>query len=371
MNFEIARSVLLNSIQSVASAASSKSSLPILSHILIQLTPEQLRLTATNLEIELSSITDCETNSIQVIEPGSLTVPAKKFLDVVRSFPEAVIKLSVKDGKLVLKCGRSRFTLSILDANDYPMYPEMGNVNSFCVVEKEFNNALRSVIHSVASKDVRYYLNGIHLDFNSAYGLNVVATDGHRLAVENIKLELENQDAFQMILTIDMVDNLLKLLKDGDEPIDLNYTSHSMAVSKNGVTLKAKLIDGKFPDYQRVIPKQSGQIAMIHRESFVNAIKRAQCVMDAKHDGLAFEFSKESLMISGKNADHEQSEEVIEIISSGIESEFLIGFNGRYMVDALNSMDTETIKILLIPSSLALIEPTEGCGQRVIMCMRL
>lgn len=371
MKFEISRSVLLDAIQSVASAASSKSSLPILSHILIRLTHEQLLLTATNLEIELSCVVDCGDSCIHVIESGSLTVPARKFLDVVRAFPEDMIKIENKDSKLVLKCGKSKFTLSILSADDYPNYPEMENVNSFSVVEKEFKKALHSVVHAVASKDVRYYLNGVHLDFNPAYGLNVVATDGHRLAIENIELDVEIDDACQMILTMDMVENLLKLLKDWDEPIELNYTKNSIAVYNEGVTLKAKLIDGKFPEYQRAIPKASEHVAMIHRENFVNAIKRAQCVMDAKHDGLAFDFSKDSLMIAGKNADHEQSEEVIEITSSGIESLFTIGFNGRYMVDALNSMDTETVKISLNPASSALIEATEVCGQRVIMCMRI
>lgn len=371
MKFEVSRSVLLNAIQSVASAASSKSTLPILSHILIRLTQNQLRLTATNLEIELSSVIEFSESDLHVMDVGELTVPARKFLYVVRAFPEDTIRLELKDSKLVLKCCKSKFTLSTLHAEDYPMYPEMENVNSFSVVEKEFKKALHSVVHAVASKDVRYYLNGVHLDFNPSYGLNVVATDGHRLAVENVKLDTKIEGVYQMILTMDMVKNLLKLLDDSDYPIDLNYTKNSIAAYKEGVTLKAKLIDGKFPEYQRVMPKASEQIAVIHREGFLNAIKRAQCVMDAKHDGLAFDFSKESLMITGKNADHEQSEEVIEITSSGIDSVFSIGFNGRYMVDALNSMDTETIKISLMPASSALIEATEGSGQRVIMSMRI
>ena len=158
MKFEVSRSVLLNAIQSVASAASSKSSLPILSHILIQLTDEQLRLTATNLEIELSCVTECVESGIHVIESGSLTVPARKFLDVVRAFPEATIQCSVKDGKLLLKCGRSKFTLTLLSANDFPMYPDMQEANTVRVVEKTFKNALKSVIHASANQDVRYYI---------------------------------------------------------------------------------------------------------------------------------------------------------------------------------------------------------------------
>ncbi len=370
MKFDVSRAVLLNAIQSVASAASSKSSLPILSHILIQLTYEQLLLTATNLEIELSCVTECVESGIHVIESGSFTVPAKKFLDVVRAFPEATIQCSVKDGKLLLKCGRSKFTLTLLSANDFPMYPDMHEANTVRVVEKAFKTALKSVIHASANQDVRYYMNGVHLDFSPNHGLNVVATDGHRLALENIALEVT--EGWQSTLHLDTSEKLLKILEDSEEELSIQYTSSSIAVTKNGVTLKAKLIDCKFPEYARVIPRSLESKVMIDREAFANSIKRSQCVMNDKGTGLRFEFSDKELMLSGKNVDSEEVEEVIETTSSITEGIIAIGLNGRYVSDALNSMDTSLVKFSLTDANFAvLIENTESKGLRVIMPMRL
>lgn len=374
MKFEISRSVLLNAIQSVASAASTttKDTLPILQHILIRLTHEQLRMTATNLEIELSSITDCIENGIQVSVIGELTVPARKFMDVVRAFPEETIKIELaKDNKLSIKCGRSRFTLSVLDAMDYPNSFEINQENYVTVHEGMFKKALNAVFHAAAVNDVRYYLNGVHLGFNKVHGLNIVATNGHRLSIETLSIDSEND--LNVIIPTGIIDKILKLLGDSEEQLKLLHMQNFFSFSKNNVTLKAKLVNGVFPDYQRVIPKESSVTVIIDRESLLSVIKRVLCVMSDRNTSISFEFRQSVLIIYGKNNANEHAEESIETsTSSDIESPIIFGLNGRYVVEALSSIETEFVKIGLNASlSPCLIEPLDGCGKRVIMPTRL
>jgi len=374
MKFEISRSVLLNAIQSVASAASTttKDTLPILQHILIRLTHEQLRMTATNLEIELSSVTGCIENGIQVSVIGELTVPARKFMDVVRAFPEETIKIELaKDNKLSIKCGRSRFTLSVLNAMDYPNSIEINPVDSITVHEGMFKKALNAVFHAAAVNDVRYYLNGVHLDFNKIHGLNIVATNGHRLSIENLAVDSKND--WNMIIPIGTIDKILKLLEDSEEQLKLLYMKNFFSFSKDNVMLKAKLVDGIFPDYQRVIPKDSQVTVIIDRESLLSVIKRVLCVMSDRNTPASFEFSQSMLIIYGKNDANEHADESIEIsTSSDIKSPIIVGLNCRYIAEALSSIETELVKIGLNDSlSPCLIEPLDGCGKRVIMPTRL
>jgi DNA polymerase-3 subunit beta len=372
MLFECQRSTLLKSIQSVIGSVNTKNSLPILTNILVNLTVDSLRMTATDLQTELVSTTDCVVNDITVIAEGDITIPAKRFLDIVRAFPEAVIKFELKDDKVILKCGRSKFTLTTLPACDYPNYRPLENPKQISVGEGLLKSAMKSIVHCAAKDDVRYYMNGMNLEFIKEVGLHVTCTDGHRLAIE--RLECEVAEAGTITIPIDATNELLKLLTYSESEVLIQYTDNSFCVDKSDVRLTTKLVDGKFPDVKRVIPPSSSKVAMVNRLDFMAAVKRTQLVLSEKTQGLEFEFGNDDesnvIRIAGKNNDN-SAEDMIEV-NNYHGGPITIGMNHRYLVDALNSLDTELVKVGMNDAqSTMLIEPTEGTGQRVIMPMRL
>jgi len=255
---------VLSAVKSVIGAVAQKSTVPILSHVLIVADGSQWKITGSNLELSLIATLDLES------EPFSICLPAKKLLDVLKSFAkDAIVGLGIDDEKATIRCGRSRFTFNTLSAQDYPQIDTNQLIPITQIDQEVLSTLIRSTIHAMAEKDVRYYLNGLCFDFNQ-FNFNVVGTDGHRLAMRGIELS-EPVLKKELIIPRDTIEELNKLLDQGQCSISGTSSSYvnsgDVVVTMNGIvveleklTLISKLVDGRFPDYQRVIPHYSTEL---------------------------------------------------------------------------------------------------------------
>lgn len=335
---------VLSAVKSVIGAVAQKSSIPILSHILIVSDGSQWKITGSNLELSLIATLDLES------EPFSICLPAKKLLDVLKSFSkDAIVGLGIEDEKATIRCGRSRFTFNTLSAQDYPQIDTNQLIQITQIDQGVLSTLIRSTMHAMAENDVRYYLNGLCFDFNQ-FNFNVVGTDGHRLAMRGIELS-EPVLKKELIIPRNTVAELHKLLDQGQCSISGTSSSYvnsgDVVVTMNGIvveleklTLISKLVDGRFPDYQRVIP-QNYEHRVIFDERFSDAIHRAGLILDKKTDvGIALEFSKNQVRVVAKTLEDE-AEEFIDIDHDV--DEVVLGLNASYVEEALGAIRNEKV----------------------------
>src|SRR5574343_285035 len=330
---------VLSAVKSVIGAVAHKSTVPILSHVLIVADGSQWKITGSNLELSLIATLDLES------EPFSICLPAKKLLDVLKSFAkDAIVGLGIDDEKATIRCGRSRFTFNTLSAQDYPQIDTNQLIPITQIDQEVLSTLIRSTIHAMAEKDVRYYLNGLCFDFNQ-FNFNVVGTDGHRLAMRGIELS-EPVLKKELIIPRDTIEELDKL------------------------TLISRLIDGRFPDYQRVIP-QNYEHRVIFDERFSDAIHRTGLILDKKTDiGIALEFSKNQVRVVAKTSEDE-AEEFIDIDHDA--DEVVLGLNASYVEEALGAIRNEKVLFSFSDgqSSVKIESVDQDEGIIVIMPMRI
>lgn len=366
MQFKINRELLLKPLQQVASVVERRQTLPILSNLLLTITNNHLQIIGTDLEIEIQShvhLDDCEE--------GKITVPARKFYDICRALPEqSTIHFSIKNEKAVIRSGKSRFLLSTLSADDFPNIDANDSEISFTLSQSGLKHAIERSSFAMAQQDVRYYLNGMLFDINTDY-LTLVATDGHRLAIcktnETINIE-ENQ---QVIIPRKGITELLKLLSSEDEPIDVKLGNNFIRFTTPDSTFISKLIDGRFPDYHNVVPKNITKEALCDREILRQALSRVSILSNEKYRGVRMSFSDGMLRIQTHNPEQEEAEEEVVINYRGDDLE--IGFNVNYVVDAVSAGTSDKIRLSLSdPNSCCLIEGIdEDNYQYVVMPLRL
>ncbi len=367
MKFTMHRENLLKPLQAVQGVVERRQTLPILANFLLTIDGGQLSVTATDMELELVASTE-----LPDAEAGEVTVPARKLVDICRSLPaDAEIRLEVDGERALIRSGRSRFTLTTLPAVDYPSSDSLTGELRVTVKEGQLRRLLELTHFAMAHQDVRYYLNGLLLDIGEGL-LRAVATDGHRLAIAEIPVQTGDA-ARQVIVPRKGISELLRLLGNGDEEVIIEVGSNAIQIALPEVRLTSKLIDGKFPDYRRVVPKgeDSDKTVVVDRERVRQALARAAILSNDKYRAVRLCLEPNVLRVVANNPEQEEAEDEVEVAYEGEGLE--IGFNVSYLIDALTALPGEEAEIHLGDSSSScLITPKgEGDCQYVVMPMRL
>ena len=366
MKLQIEKETLLNPLQQIIGAVEKRQTMPALSNVLLRASDNLLTLTTTDLEIELVS-----QISMVIDEPGEITVPARKLLDICKSLPnESLINFTVKDSKVLVQSGRSRFTLATLPANNFPALDSIKSVYEFEILQKTLRDIIDKTAFAMAQQDVRYYLNGLMLEV-STNNLRAVATDGHRLAYCEKETNVEISDIKQVILPRKGVLELLRLLSDSDDIVKVVLGSNHIQVKFDELRLTSKLIDGRFPDYNRVMPTQADNIITADRDLLRQALIRTSILSNEKYRGIRLILEKNLIKLQAQNPDQEEADVEQEVVYNGDDIE--IGFNVNYMLDVLNVTDSDMVQSSLRDSnsSFLLTYPDLPDCKYVIMPMRL
>lgn len=358
---------VLSALQSVAGIVERRHTLPILANVLIRKTGAQLELTTSDLEIQIrtSAELDGDTGSF------STTVGARKLIDILRSMPgDQTVSLESAQNKLILKGGKSRFTLQTLPAEDFPLVQEAATFGpAFSVPQKVLKDLLNQVSFAMAVHDVRYYLNGI-LFVAEGKQLSLVATDGHRLAFSSATLDVEVPKQ-EVILPRKTVLEMQRLLSDKEGAIEMQFSSNQAKFSFDGMEFVTKLVEGKFPDYNRVIPKNHKNIVTLGREPLLRSLQRTAILTSEKFKGVRLNIEPGTLRVASNNAEQEEAVDELDIDYGGDSIE--IGFNVTYLIDALANMSQDMVKMELADasSSALLTIPDNTTFKYVVMPMRI
>ncbi len=368
MKFSAQREILLVPLQQVVGAVERRQTSPVLGNVLIEAGEGALTLTATDADIELQS-----TGQLDIEQPGAVTVPARKLLDIWRNLPDGGrILFEASGDKVKFSSGRSRFTLSTLPADQFPKIKTLEDPQRVSLLARELQQCIRSTSFSMAQQDVRFYLNGLLLEIGSQR-LSCVATDGHRLAYAECPTEAEPTESVRAIIPRKSVTELQKLLgtSSSEDVVQVLVNAQFFQLQLGGVRLTTKLIDGRFPDYKRVIPIDGDKEILVDVDTLRQSLTRASVLSSDKYKGVRVRLSSGLLTVSTENPEQEEAIDELEVDFSGDTAE--IGFNVTYLLDILGSVNTENVRIIMKDSnSSALITP-EGTRdtQYVVMPMRL
>jgi DNA polymerase-3 subunit beta len=362
------REALLEPLQAVAGIIERRHTLPILSNVLLSRTDTHIDFVATDIEIEI-------TTSMTVEGPGEekkITVGARKLVDILRALPEgSEVQLVLQDRRLQVKSGKSRFNLQTLSADDFPRLAlAEAATTRFTVPQKLLRSLLGLVQYAMAQQDIRYYLNGLLMVIEEDQ-LKLVATDGHRLAYASRKVGGKNLSRQEVILPRKTIIELSKLLDDSDEPVEIDLSSAQARFKFGNVVLVSKLVDGKFPDYGRVIPQSQPKKLKLDRIALLQALQRAAILTSDKFRGVRWVLSDGSLKISCSNTEQEEAQEELDVPYKGETLD--IGFNVGYLVDVLNNLDVAEVECGLgdANSSALFTLPDRADFKYVVMPMRI
>jgi DNA polymerase-3 subunit beta len=367
MNINIDRDTLLKPLSAVSSIVERRHTLPILSNLLLESINNKVTLTATDLEMQISL--SLEGASPQDV---STTVSARKLLDICRSLPEqASITMAIQDNRMQVRAGKSRFNLQTLPAADYPLMAKNPGETGLRIeiAQGQLKRLFKQVEYAMAQQDIRYYLNGLLFEVNGNR-LNLVGTDGHRLSFTSAELP-QSFEKQEMILPRKTVLELIKLLEDSDEHVIIESASNQVNFAFSGIRLISKVIDGKFPDYTRVIPTGHQNSLSIERLTLLLAMQRASILSNEKYRGIRMVLGKDSLRLISSNSEQEEAEEELEVNYAGDVLD--IGFNVTYMIDVLNNVDSDVVVFSFADanSSCLVTVPTDDNYKYVVMPMRI
>ncbi len=365
MKFTIQREAILRPLQTVCGVVERRQTLPILSHLLLEVEYNRLIMTATDLEVEIVANIALGDK----IEDGKTTVPARKLLDICRALPdEATIEISRQKERLQIRSGKSRFTLAMLPATDFPNVDAVVDAIVFTISQQELKRLIDATQFAMAQQDVRYYLNGLMLELSEGR-ITAVATDGHRLALCEAQLKHNAQETRQAIIPRKAVTEMSRLLTETDAPVEIRLGTNHIQFITPEASFTSKLIDGRFPDYQGVLPKGGDKHITAQRNSLKQALTRASVLSNEKYRSIRFHLTEGTLRLYAHNPEQEEAEEELAVDYHG--SELEIGFNSNYLLDTLSAIGEEHVKITLSDgNSSCLIQGREDC-KYVIMPMRL
>lgn len=368
MKLTISRETLLEQLVHVVGAVEKKHTSKILENILIQVTEKKLQLVGTDLEIEMSANID-----VQAEKSGNTTAPARKLFEICKALPtDCFILLETDDNqRLHVKGLRSKFELATLPADEYPLLDDIPIKQEVSIPETSLKYLLEKVSFSMANQDVRYYLNGLLLEFTSNKIL-AVSTDGHRLAVSEYISDDNVSDDLKIIVPRKGILELARLLDSTSElPVTLQISDNHIRVQKDGIRFTSKLIDGKYPDYQAAIPSNSTHLIELDREQFRDTLSRVAILSNEKFRGIRLGLQNNQMTLHSNNPENESAEEEIDINYSG--DAFEIGFNVSYLLEAVNHLESNTIVLeLSTPDSSALLHALDDTKTRyVVMPIRL
>jgi DNA polymerase-3 subunit beta len=364
MKFKTQRELLLKPIQMIIGAVERRQTMPILSNFLLRNSDGHLVITATDLELEISAALDIEA------EGESITVPGRKLLDICKSLPEgSAISFSSTGEKAEIKSTKSRFTLATLAADDFPLVEKVEAQQSITVNQEDLRSLIDSTSFAMAQQDVRYYLNGLLFELSDKK-LTSVATDGHRLALNSLPIDHSSEDR-QVILPRKAVQELGRILSSHEGDVELVLSTNHMQAQVGEIYFVTKLIDGKFPDYERVIPVGHTLVVDVDREQLRAGLMRASILSNEKYRGIRLSVVNKLMKIQAHNPEQEEAEEELEVDYLGPDIE--VGFNVGYLLDVLNTLTSQNVQLLLQDSNSSLLiqsESAERC-KYVVMPMRL
>jgi DNA polymerase-3 subunit beta len=365
MKLSAARDVLLKPLQAVIGVVERRQTMPILSNVLLVAKGGELAVTATDLEVELVAQAE-----VAVAARGEITVSGRKLLDICRALPEGSdIDISVTGEKLVVRSGRSKFSLATLPAAEFPSVEDIKAGQTIAVQQEMLGRLIEKTHFSMAQQDVRYYLNGLLLETGGKF-VRAVATDGHRLALCEAELDGATLDEQQVIIPRKGVLELQRLMS-GEGSVDIELGPNHVRIQLEGIRFTSKLIDGRFPEYDRVIPKESSNELTADRESFKAALQRTAILSNEKYRGIRLIIRDSGVVMQAHNPEQEEAEEELEVQYSGEDIE--IGFNVNYLLDALGAVngDEGTLSGLDGNSSCLIRQPGRDDCKFVVMPMRL
>ncbi len=349
MEFVIQREAILKPLQLAAGVVEKRQTLPVLSNVLLVLKTKQLLLTATDLEVELMG-------RVELAEPaqlGEITVPARKLMDICKTLPDkSELTFSIKEQRLTVRSGKSRFTLSTLPAAEFPKFEDSPGKIEFSIKNKELKSVINNTHFAMAQQDVRYYLNGMLFDLRDKQ-LRAVATDGHRLAMSDTQLNNDNMQPMQVIVPRKAIIELARLLDDSDDEVAITLGDNFIRASTNDFTFTSKLVDGRFPDYNRVLPKGGTYIVPLQRDIFRQVLTRAAILSNEKYRGIRMQLCDGAIKVFANNPEQEEAEEELEVDYHGGELE--IGFNVTYLLDALSALSTNNVKLTAVDSNSSIL----------------
>src|SRR6478672_7028655 len=357
---------LLGPLQQVTGIVERRHTLPILSNVLITAAGDHVEFLATDLEVQITSRAALESKA-----EGAVTVGARKLYDILRSLPEdAEVSLESKENRMTVRAGKSRFNLQTLPPADFPRMVEARDASkTLTLPQKALKKALGLVQFAMAVQDIRYYLNGVLFSVEGST-LRVVATDGHRLSFASQSLEGDH-GSVEAILPRKTVLELIKLLGDNDDPVELAIGSNQARFRFGGIEIVSKIVEGKFPDYQKVIPTTHKNRVAIDRGTLAQSLNRAAILSNEKIRGVRLVFTKDALSIICTNNEQEEAEEGLAVEYDGDPLD--IGFNISYLLDVLNHVDSPTVSFSMGDSnSSALVQmPGRDDFKYVVMPMRI
>jgi DNA polymerase-3 subunit beta len=365
MKLRAARDVLLKPLQAVIGVVERRQTMPILSNVLLVAREGVLAVTATDLEVELVA-----TAEVAVEAGGEITVSGRKLLDICRALPDGSdIDISLSGEKLVVRSGRSKFSLVTLPSAEFPSVEDIKAGQTIVVSQETLGRLIEKTHFSMAQQDVRYYLNGMLLETGGKF-LRAVATDGHRLALCEAEIEGGNLDEQQVIVPRKGVLELQRLM-DGEGDLNIELGPNHVRIQLEGIRFTSKLIDGRFPEYDRVIPKESSNELTADKGLFRGALQRTAILSNEKYRGIRLIIRDSGVVIQAHNPEQEEAEEELEVTYSGEDIE--IGFNVNYLLDALGAVEGEqvTLSVLDSNSSCLIRQPGRDDGKFVVMPMRL
>ena len=358
---------VLSVLQSVAGIVERRHTLPILANVLIRKTGSTLQLTTSDLEIQIRTAAELDGDN------GSFTttIGARKLIDILRTMPaDQTVSLESSAAKVILKGGKSKFTLQTMPAEDFPLVQESANFGPvFSVPQKTLKDLLSQVSFAMAVHDIRYYLNGI-LFVAEGKQLSLVATDGHRLAFSSATLDVEVPRQ-EVILPRKTVIEMQRLLSDVEGAIEMQFANNQAKFSFDGMEFVTKLVEGKFPDYNRVIPKNHKNIISLGRVALLASLQRTAILTSDKFKGVRLNIDPGTLRVASNNAEQEEAIDELDIDYNGDSIE--MGFNVTYLIDALTNMTQEMVRIELSDSnsSALLTIPDNASFKYVVMPMRI
>lgn len=367
MRFAIQREVLLKPLQQVVNVVERRQTLPVLGNLLVQIDAGALSLTGSDSEVEMVARVAVTDGS----DDGETTLPARKLFDIVRALPDgSLLKFSLASDRMTLQAGRSRFTLGTLPARDFPTVESLDLVETVSLPEASLRELIERTAFAMAQQDVRFYLNGLLFDLREDQ-LRCVATDGHRLALCEAPLEQGVNSRRQIILPRKGVLELQRLLEGGDREVELEVGRNHLRMRREDVTFTSKLIDGRFPDYDAVIPIGADKEVKLDREGLRAALQRAAILSNEKYRGVKLEISPGQVKIMAHNPEQEEAQEEIEAETrvDGLS----IGFNVTYLLDALSALREDTVILNLrdANSSALVREASHERSRHVVMPLRL
>ena len=365
MKLRAARDVLLKPLQAVIGVVERRQTMPILSNVLLVARDGELLITATDLEVELVASAE-----VTVESAGEITVSGRKLLDICKALPDGSdIDISLSGEKLIVRSGRSKFSLVTLPAAEFPSVEDIKASQTIEVSQEILGRLIEKTHFSMGQQDVRYYLNGMLLETGGKH-LRAVATDGHRLALYEVEIEGAALDEQQVIVPRKGVLELQRLL-DGKGNLKVELGANHVRIQLKGIRFTSKLIDGRFPEYERVIPKESSNELRADKALLRSALQRTAILSNEKYRGIRLIVRDSGVVIQAHNPEQEEAEEELEVTYSGEDIE--IGFNVNYLLDALDAVDGDvvTLSVLDSNSSCLIRQPGSDEGKFVVMPMRL